>query len=103
MSVGLAYRGPNLSVRPLRWVAESIAGNTRTLACGNAPGDWQTRATHCGGVTAGVPVSTMSRCKHPMGVAKLRVRGMAKMTYVSILRALGLNIHRVAAYRAAAG
>jgi len=45
----------------------------------------------------------MSRFKHQMGMAKLRVRGMANITYVSMLRALGLNIHRVAAYRVASG
>lgn len=47
--------------------------------------------------------ATMSRFKHQMGMAKLRVRGMASVTYVAMLRALGLNIHRVAAYRAASG
>ena len=47
--------------------------------------------------------ATMSRFKHQMGMARLRVRGMAKVTYVAMLRALGLNIHRVAAYRAAIG
>lgn len=45
--------------------------------------------------------ATMSRFKHQMGVARLRVRGMAKVKYVAVLRALGLNIHRVSAYRAA--
>ena len=43
----------------------------------------------------------MSRYKHQMGMAKLRVRGRAKVTYAAFLRALGLNIHRVAAYRIA--
>ena len=43
----------------------------------------------------------MSRYKHQMGMAKLRVRGMAKVTYVAFLRALGLNIRRVAAYQVA--
>lgn len=47
--------------------------------------------------------ATMSRFKHQMGMAKLRVRGMASVTYVAMLRALGLNIHRVAAFRAAGG
>lgn len=46
---------------------------------------------------------TMSRFKYQMGMARLRVRGMAKVTYVAMLRALGLNIQRVAAYRAAIG
>jgi Transposase DDE domain/Transposase domain (DUF772) len=45
--------------------------------------------------------ATMSRFKHQMGMARLRIRGMAKVTYTALLRALGLNIHRVAAYRAA--
>jgi hypothetical protein len=45
----------------------------------------------------------MSRFKHQMGMANLRIRGMAKVTYTALLRALGLNIHQVAAYRAAGG
>jgi len=45
--------------------------------------------------------ATMSRFKHQMGMARLRVRGMAKVTYAAMLRALGLNIFRVAAYRTA--
>lgn len=47
--------------------------------------------------------ATMSRFKHQMGMAKLRIRGMAKVTYMAMLRALVLNIHRVVAYRAAIG
>ncbi|MCA9100125.1 MAG: transposase [Planctomycetales bacterium] len=47
--------------------------------------------------------ATVSRFKHQMGMARLRVRGMAAVTYVAMLRALGLNIRRVAAYRAAIG
>ncbi|MCA9236242.1 MAG: transposase [Planctomycetales bacterium] len=47
--------------------------------------------------------ATVSRFRHQMGMAHLRVRGMAAVTYVAMLRALGLNIHRVAAYRAAIG
>lgn len=47
--------------------------------------------------------ATRSRFKHQMGMARLRVRGMAKVTYVAMLRALGLNLHRVAAYRTAVG
>ena len=43
----------------------------------------------------------MSRYKHQMGMAKLRVRGIVRVTYVAVLRALGLNVHRVAAYQAA--
>jgi hypothetical protein len=44
---------------------------------------------------------TMSRFKHQMGMAALRVRGRAAVGYATFLRALGLNIHRVAAYQAA--
>jgi hypothetical protein len=44
---------------------------------------------------------TMSRFKYQMGMAGLRVRGRAGVSYTTFLRALGLNIHRVAAYRAA--
>lgn len=47
--------------------------------------------------------ATMSRFKHQIGMTKLRIRCMAKATYTAMLRALGLNIHRVAAYRAAIG
>jgi hypothetical protein len=45
--------------------------------------------------------ATMSRFKHQMGMARLRVRGMASVTYTALLRGLGLNILRVAAYRTA--
>jgi hypothetical protein len=45
--------------------------------------------------------ATMSRFKHQMAMARLRVRGMASVTYTALLRALGLNILRVAAYRTA--
>jgi hypothetical protein len=44
---------------------------------------------------------TMSRLKYQMRLATLRVRGRASVGYRTFLRALGLNIHRVAAYRAA--
>ena len=43
--------------------------------------------------------ATMSRFKHQMGMVRLRVRGMTKVTYTAMLRALGLNILRVAASR----
>jgi hypothetical protein len=36
----------------------------------------------------------MSRFKYQMGMIRLRVRGMAKVTYTAMLRASGLNIHR---------
>ena len=41
----------------------------------------------------------MSRLKHQMRLAHLRVRGMAAVCYTVFLRALGLNVLRVAAYR----
>ena len=41
--------------------------------------------------------ATMSRLKHQMKLASLRVRGMSRMRYVVNLRALGLNIRRSAA------
>jgi len=40
---------------------------------------------------------TMSRLKHQMGLADLRVRGFSAVRYRVFLRALGLNIHRAAA------
>src|SRR5262245_9337331 len=45
--------------------------------------------------------ATMARYKHQVGMGRLRVRGRKSVRYVAFLRALGLNIHRVAAYRAA--
>jgi hypothetical protein len=44
---------------------------------------------------------TMSRLKYQMRLGMLRVRGRASVGYRTFLRALGLNIYRVAAYRAA--
>jgi hypothetical protein len=43
---------------------------------------------------------TMARSKHQMGMGRLRVRGLKAVRYTAILRGLGLNIHRVAAYEA---
>jgi len=43
--------------------------------------------------------ATMSRYKHQMNMARLRVRGMGAVRYQAVLRALGLNILRVTAYR----
>jgi hypothetical protein len=45
--------------------------------------------------------ATMSRLKHPMRLAHLRVRGLAAVTHRVLLRALGLNIHRCATCGAA--
>ena len=44
--------------------------------------------------------ATMSRLKHQMNLAHLRVRGMPAMRYAVNLRALGLNIRRCAAVQA---
>ena len=43
--------------------------------------------------------ATRSRFKQQMHLAHLRVRGMAAVSYTAFLRALGLNIWRVAAYQ----
>jgi hypothetical protein len=42
---------------------------------------------------------TISRLKHQMGLAHLRVRGQGAVQYRVLRRALGLNIHRVAVWR----
>ena len=44
--------------------------------------------------------ATMSRLKHQINLAHLRVRGMPAMRYTVNLRALGLNIRRCAAVQA---
>jgi hypothetical protein len=44
--------------------------------------------------------ATMSRLKHQMNLANLRIRGMPAMRYTVNLRALGLNIRRCAAVQA---
>jgi hypothetical protein len=41
--------------------------------------------------------ATMSRLKHQMNMANLRVRGMSAMRYVVHLRSFGLDIHRCVA------
>jgi len=46
--------------------------------------------------------ATMSRLKHQMRLAHMRVRGAAAVTYRVMLRALGLNIHRCAMWQSAA-
>ena len=43
--------------------------------------------------------ATMSRYKHQMNMARLRVGGMGAVRYRAVLRALGLNIFRVTAWR----
>jgi len=42
--------------------------------------------------------ATMSRLKHQMNLGKLRVRGIASVSYTVFLRALGLNIQRCTAH-----
>ena len=75
---------------------------------GDAPNaEWSSICRRC--ITCGsdrplrAVEATMSRYRRQMGMARLRVRGMSEITYVSMLRALSLNIHRVAAYRTAVG
>ena len=43
--------------------------------------------------------ATMSRLKHQMGLASLRVRGMKSVRYTTLLRALCLNLRRCTAFR----
>jgi Transposase DDE domain len=43
---------------------------------------------------------TLARYKRQMGMARLRVRGLKAVRYTAFLRALGLNIHRVAVWAA---
>jgi hypothetical protein len=62
----------------------------------NASDEFRDRYRWRAGVEA-----TMSRFKHQMGMARLRIRGMRKVTFTALLLALGLNIHRVAAWRRA--
>ncbi len=84
--------------RERRWQYTRDRLRQRARRLGDADEAFRQRYRWRAGIEA-----TMSRLKHQMGMAKLRVRGMAKVTYVAMLRALGLNIQRVAAYRAAIG
>lgn len=68
----------------------------RTRRLHNASDEFRDRYRWRAGVEA-----TMSRYKHQMGMARLRIRGMQKVTFTAFLRALGLNIHRVAAWKRA--
>jgi hypothetical protein len=40
----------------------------------------------------------MSQLKRQLRLAKLRIRGMAAVSYTVVLRALGLNIRRIEAF-----
>lgn len=84
--------------REQRWQYNHDRVKQRARRIHNASEEFRDRYRWRAGVEA-----TMSRFKHQMGMSKLRVRGMASITYVAMLRALGLNIHRVAAYRVASG
>jgi hypothetical protein len=84
--------------RERRWQYTHDRVRQRTRRLADASEAFRKRYRWRAGIEA-----TMSRFKHQMGMSRLRVRGMAKVTYVAMLRALGLNIHRVAAYRAAMG
>ena len=81
--------------RERRWQYTHDRVRQRGRRIGDAGKEFRKRYRWRAGIEA-----TMSRFKHQMGMARLRVRGMAKVTYVAMLRALGLNIKRVAAYRA---
>ena len=76
-----------------RWQYTRERVQTRTRRLRERTDRFQDRYRWRAGVEA-----TMSRLKHQMGLAKLRVRGMAAVSYAVFLRALGLNIHRVAAF-----
>ena len=84
--------------RERRWQYTHDRVRQRARRLGDASEEFRKRYRWRAGIEA-----TMSRFKYQMGMARLRVRGMAKVTYVAMLRALGLNNHRVAAYRAAIG
>ena len=43
--------------------------------------------------------ATISRLKHKMNLARLRVRGKSAVTYAVVMRALGMNILRAAAFQ----
>jgi hypothetical protein len=79
--------------REARWqyTHERVAQCKRRLAEQLPP--FRTRYRWRAGIEA-----TMSRLKHQMHLARLRVRGMAAIQYTVFLRALGLNIWRVAAW-----
>jgi hypothetical protein len=81
-----------------RWQYTHDRVTQRARRLQDASGEFRDRYRWRAGVEA-----TMSRFKHQMGMIRLRVRGMAKVTYAAMLRALGLNIFRVAAYRTAIG
>lgn len=79
-----------------RWQYNHDRVKQRERRLQNASEEFRQRYRWRAGIEA-----TMSRFKHQMAMAHLRVRGMAKVTYAAMLRALGLNIFRVAAYRSA--
>jgi len=79
-----------------RWQYNHDRVKQRERRLQNASEEFRQRYRWRAGIEA-----TMSRFKHQMTMAHLRVRGMAKVTYAAMLRALGLNIFRVAAYRTA--
>lgn len=84
--------------REQRWQYNHDRVKQRARRLQDASSEFRDRYRWRAGIEA-----TMSRFKHQMGMAQLRIRGMASVTYVAMLRALGLNIHRVAAYRSAGG
>lgn len=84
--------GTTRSLTDKRWpyTHERVQGRKRRLA--EQRPEFKERYRWRAGIEA-----TMSRLKHQMRLAHLRVRGMAAVRYTVFLRALGLNIFRVAA------
>lgn len=75
----------------VQYTPDRVAHRTRRLA------DQSSTFKHRYRWRAGVE-ATMSRLKHQMRLGHLRVRGSVAVTYVTLLRALGLNIRRCVAY-----
>ena len=81
--------------RASRWQYNHDRVKQRARRLYNASDEFRERYRWRAGIEA-----TMSRFKHQMNMARLRIRGIAKVSYHAHLRALGMNIFRVAAYRA---
>jgi hypothetical protein len=87
-----ANRCPAFGKARLKYTHERVQNRTKRLA---QQDPWfRDRYRMRSGIEA-----TMSRYKHQMNMARLRVRGIEAVRYRAVLRALGLNIFRVTAYR----
>jgi len=80
-------------VRRLRYIPSRVRQRRRRLQ------QQSSEFKQCYRWRAGIE-ATMSRLKHQMKLACLRVRGMKAVTYAVLLRALGLNIRRCSAFQA---